>query len=224
MSAVEWAAEVAQFAGRAGGPNDAAEQDVPGEQLRTVCHDLRQPLATIALLTESAVAETEDPAATQARLSQIAAATAWMSSIVREVEAADTAATDLEIDLRDTARDSAAAPGWTEIVWRIELGESPIRMRANPVLLRRAVANMVDNACRAAGPVGTVRIRVRKVGRWAMIEVEDSGPGFGRIAKNHGLGMLVVTRAAAEYGGAVTVGESRRLGGARVQLRLCTEG
>jgi hypothetical protein len=34
--------------------------------------------------------------------------------------------------------------------------------------------------------------------------------------------MLVVSRAAAEYGGAVAVGDSR-LGGARVQLRLCIE-
>jgi signal transduction histidine kinase len=187
-----------------------------------VCHDLRQPLAAIALLAESAVAETEVSESTQTRLNQIAAATAWMSSIVREAEAAVAAATDLEIDLRDTARDSAATPGWNQIDWRIELGERPIRMRANPVLLRRAVANMVDNACRAAGPGGTVRVRVRKVARWATIDVEDSGPGFGHIPTGHGLGMLVVGRAAAEYGGAVIVGESR-LGGARVELRLCTE-
>jgi signal transduction histidine kinase len=222
MSAVEWTTGVAQFAGDTGGRNDAGERDVPGEQLRTVCHDLRQPLATIALLTESAVAETEVPESTQTRLNQIAAATAWMSSIVREAEDAGTAACDLEVDLRDTARESAAVPRWNEIVWRVELGEQPIRMRANPVLLRRAVANMVDNACRAAGPGGTVRIRVRKVACWAMIDIEDSGPGFGRIPTGHGLGMLVVERAAAQYGGAVTVGESR-LGGARVELRLCTE-
>jgi signal transduction histidine kinase len=222
MSAVEWTAGVAQFAGEVEGRDDAGEHDVPGEQLRTVCHDLRQPLAAIALLAESAVAETEVSESTQTRLNQIAAATAWMSSIVREAEAAVAAATDLEIDLRDTARDSAATPGWNQIDWRIELGERPIRMRANPVLLRRAVANMVDNACRAAGPGGTVRVRVRKVARWATIDVEDSGPGFGHIPTGHGLGMLVVGRAAAEYGGAVIVGESR-LGGARVELRLCTE-
>jgi signal transduction histidine kinase len=222
MSAAEWTTGVAQFAGEAGGRNGAGEQGVPGEQLRAVCHDLRQPLATIALLTESAVAETEVSESTQTRLNQIAAATAWMSNIVQEAEAAGAAATDLEIDLRDTARDSAAAPGWNEIVWRIEVGEKPIPMRANPVLLRRAVANMVDNACRAAGPGGTVRIRVRQVARWAMFEVEDSGPGFGRIPTGHGLGMVVVARAAAEYGGSVTVGDSR-LGGARVELRLCIE-
>src|SRR3954447_16257375 len=156
MSAVEWTAGVAQFAGEAGGSNDAGEFDVSGEQLRTVCHDLRQPLAAIALLAESAVAETEVSATTQARLNQIAAATEWMSSIVREAEASGSAAIDLEIDLRDTARDSAAVPGWNEIRWRIDLGEQPVRMKANPVLLRRAVANMVDNACRAAGPGGTV--------------------------------------------------------------------
>jgi signal transduction histidine kinase len=43
----------------------------------------------------------------------------------------------------------------------------------DPAVLSRVVTNLVDNAVRAAGPAGSVRLAVHRV-----IEVVDDGPGF----------------------------------------------
>jgi signal transduction histidine kinase len=185
-----------------------------------MCHDLRQPVATILMLAAAAAAEAEVSHSTQVRLDQIAAEAEWMSSIIREVLA--TRATPQEIDLRDTARQTTSDPGRADVTCRTELPDHPVRVRANAILVRRAVANLVDNACRAAGPGGAVTVAVRQTGRWAVVEVEDSGPGYGQIAPGCGLGLEVVARAAADHGGRVDTGRSR-LGGARVCLRLRSE-
>ena len=50
-------------------------------------------------------------------------------------------------------------------------------------------------------------------------EVADSGPGFGHLPPQHGLGLIGVRRFAERFGGDFSVGTSS-LGGALVTLRL----
>jgi signal transduction histidine kinase len=192
----------------------------PQFRMDTMCHDLRQPVAAIIMLAAAAAAEVEVSDSTRVRLEQITTEAEWMSSIIREVLATRAATED--IDLRDTARQTACDPGRADVTCQMELPDRPVRVRANATLIRRAVANLVENACRAAGPGGAINVSVRQTGRWAVVEVEDSGPGYGHIAPGCGLGLEVVARAAADHGGRVDIGRSR-LGGARVCLRLCTE-
>jgi signal transduction histidine kinase len=189
------------------------------EHFRSMCHDVRQPLAAILVLAAAAAAESEVSDTTRARLEQIAAQASWMSSIIRD--ALGDGAGDDDIDLRDTARESAGQPGRWNVACRMNLGARPVRLHANPTLVRRAMTNLVDNAYRAAGPGGTVRLAVRTTGPWAVVEVEDSGPGYGHIEPGSGLGLGVVTQVAAEHGGRVVIGRSS-LGGARIRLALDT--
>jgi signal transduction histidine kinase len=74
-----------------------------------------------------------------------------------------------------------------------------------PVDLRslwRLVTNLANNAVRAAGAGGTVRVLVRG-GPDPVIEIRDDGPGFGRCPKGHrGLG-LDTSRVLAARCGAV---------------------
>jgi signal transduction histidine kinase len=65
----------------------------------------------------------------------------------------------------------------------------------DPVLLRRAVANVLDNAARAAGENGTIDVLVSDSGDESVIEVTDNGLGFGQAPRGSGQGMSVVAMA-----------------------------
>jgi signal transduction histidine kinase len=87
-----------------------------------------------------------------------------------------------------------------------------IEVRVDPLLLGRAVSNLVRNALEAGGQPVTVRAAV--VGATLAIEVEDGGPGFspdlvarafepfvsGRVGGS-GLGLAIVAAVAAAHGG-----------------------
>ena len=92
-------------------------------------------------------------------------------------------------------------------------GARPLRRQA----MRRAIANLVDNAHRYAGP--DVTLAVRAEARAAVVEVLDRGPGipdaevermkqpFTRMesarsnAGGSGLGLAIVERIAQMHGG-----------------------
>ena len=89
----------------------------------------------------------------------------------------------------------------------------------SPVLLRRTVSNVLDNAVRAAGPDGTVSVEIQQHDDAVMLAVEDDGPGFGEIPSGAGLGLSAVARNVIKHGGRMEYGCGQR-GGVRVSLWL----
>jgi signal transduction histidine kinase len=89
----------------------------------------------------------------------------------------------------------------------------------DPVALKRCAWNLMDNARRAVADGGRVEVSVRRHRHDALLEVGDSGPGFGRLRAQQGHGLVGVRRFAARFGGDFRVGTSD-LGGALVTLRL----
>lgn len=75
----------------------------------------------------------------------------------------------------------------------------------DPVLLRRAVSNLLDNACRAVGPHGQVVVRVGDCGREVWVEVADNGRGFGQISSGTGHGLSIVAAALRACGGRLQI-------------------
>ena len=88
--------------------------------------------------------------------------------------------------------------------------------------VRRAVANLVENALRHAPPGSAVRLASGEQGRWAWLAVEDDGPGidpahrarvfdrFYRVDRarsradgGSGLGLAIVREVARAHGGDV---------------------
>jgi signal transduction histidine kinase len=89
----------------------------------------------------------------------------------------------------------------------------------DPVLVRRAVANVLDNASRAAGQSGTVHVRLGQHEGSTWVEVEDHGRGFGRIPPGRGHGLQIVDRALRSQRGSLEITDGAE-NGTVVRMRL----
>ena len=125
-------------------------------------------------------------------------------------------------------RDSPA----TEIVATI----APVVVEGDRARIERAVANLVDNACKWSPQGGTVEVQLDADGR---LFVRDEGPGFDEVDLPHvfdrfyrsadarslpgsGLGLAIVQQVAETHHGQVTAANRPR-GGAVVCLALPLE-
>lgn len=186
----------------------------PDARLR---HDLRQSLAVVRVLVSGGTA---DPADALRRLQLVEREVDWMAELLSPEHSGDrdgglVTVVDLGEVVSDTWR-SVAATASCDVRLLREWG---VEVMADPVELRRSVGNLVDNAVRAAGAGGRVDLRVRSAGGRAVLEVTDDGPGFGRIPRQEGLGLLTVRLFAAEVRGSLEVSRPPS-GGTRMTLTV----
>jgi two-component system, OmpR family, sensor histidine kinase MprB len=190
----------------------------PGELwAQELRHDLRQPLATVSLLVDTVMSRGDIPGDLMGTLSRIQEQTGWMSELLRSTEGEPAMVS--VVDLADVVEGPCLAmPGGAPYdVSFVRVDE--VGVLVDPVDLKRCAWNLMDNARRAVARGGRVETRVRRHRRDALLEVADSGPGFGRIARHQGHGLVGVRRFAQRFGGDFSVGTSS-LGGALVTLRL----
>ncbi|WP_344654882.1 HAMP domain-containing sensor histidine kinase [Catenulispora subtropica] len=223
--------------------------------LADAAHDLRNPLAALRMLSETALLDPgHDPELLRRtvllsrRMGDVVDGLLTRSRLVAGV--AEIPRTPLRLDqlvqdvvdaaiMADTADtgDTAESPEP-----RIQARTAEIVVPGDPGLLRRAVANLIDNALthgHAPGVPADVLVEVDGVaaGRSARarISVDDAGPGlpagdaerlferFRSGADSSGLGLSIALWVARAHGGDLSVGASAR-GGTRFVLTIPAAG
>jgi two-component system, NtrC family, nitrogen regulation sensor histidine kinase NtrY len=140
------------------------------------------------------------------------------------------------VDLGQVVDDFARAhPEW-QAALSVE-HDGPVPAMCDRMLIRRVLANLVENAIHAAAEASReprVRIGVRRRDGAAILTVDDNGPGVSAEArerifdpyvttKEHGtgLGLAIVRKVVLDHGGDVRVAEQPSpLGGARLEVEL----
>lgn len=209
-------------------------------------HQLRTPLAGLKSQTELALQGTQDPTL-RVRLERVHESALRAARLVNQLlalaraEPESAAARPAEpVDLRTLLRELVAEWVPRALAAGVDLGleepagEAPLLTLGSGLLLREAVANLVDNAVRYAGPEATVTVRVGPVEEGWCLEVDDDGPGipealhervFDRFVRGSasgegcGLGLAIVREIVERQGG--SIGLARRPGpGCRFRLTL----
>jgi signal transduction histidine kinase len=182
---------------------------------REVMHDVSSSLVTVeALLAQVVDGDVESPTAALAHAEVVAALAMLREGLGRAGTGQRTDVAALLCAI--TAVQSAATPTAIELV-------CPPTLVAGvaPVPMRRLVRNLLDNATRAAGPAGRVRLTLRTEEASVRLDVEDDGPGFGRGATGLGsYGLDIVRSVVRGARGRLAVGASMGLGGARITVVL----
>lgn len=201
--------------------------------LSIVSHELRTPLTiilgNISVLTDhehmpdpakaaSIAQDIEDSANRLLALINDLLDISDMESGEARLRLAPMQAEELVLEVAQAA-DAMAAPKGLDV----EFFTEPLALMADPLRLKQALINLVDNAVKFTSS-GTVTVGVSRAGESALFEVRDTGPGIpdvetGRIfdafhqadtsstrtAQGTGLGLTIVQRIVKLHGGVLSV-------------------
>ena len=206
------------------GARQEGARNLSGGAVRQLAHDLRQPIAAIRALAAAAAADPQASENVLVRLRQIADEAGWMARAVDELLADPRAAAEpgpAPVPISALVHDVVSCQQLTyrgQITADCQPG-APRYVRAPATALRRALANVVANATRAAGADGHVRVTYRAGDGVELIEIADDGPGFGHVPSAHGIGLQVTRQMLTECGGRLDI-ERRPPGQTLVRLTI----
>ena len=208
------------------GENDSG-RDVAGEAVLRMCHDLVTPAVTIRNLAEAIEAEPGISPTIRRRAALIAAESnrvseicAFTLDVVRE-----TYPVRLDLIILECVE---SARSWFR--GTIETEVDPVNVSAQRVPMLRLFANLLNNACQAAGPGGEVLITLGHDNRSANLEIVNTGAqldptsfvGPDGSANPSTLGFQIVAGILNDYHGRLRI-KPRFLNGTTVQVQLPVE-
>lgn len=233
--------ELGRLAGRFNTMLGALEDSV-GRQRRLVAdasHELRTPLTAartnVDLVREGKLPEHEVRHALDEASTELDSLTSLVADLVELARGEERKLRIEEVQLDDLVlsaveRAKARAPEATFVT-----SLTPVQVHVDPVLVERAVGNLLDNAVKYSPPGAPIEVSVRE----GEVVVADHGPGIAeedlprifdrfyraagaRSKPGAGLGLAIVREAAEAHGGKA-IAESTT-GGARFRLTLPATG
>jgi signal transduction histidine kinase len=184
--------------------------DAQGERrLRGLLHDLGHQMTTLSYLVEAVRADTPQDRDSGFRLELLAAEMSRVLDLIDHgiygLHSDQRPDEQVTVDLRPLAGQVAKLAAFAHDA-DVELLPGPdVAVQASPALLWRVLTNVVDNAGRAAGPGGRVTVAISQPGE-TIIEVADSGPGFGRAGPGMAsLGLEIVDSLLSSCDGTMAV-------------------
>ncbi|MFF4601412.1 sensor histidine kinase [Streptomyces sp. NPDC001339] len=203
-------------------------------------HELRSPIASLRTQLEVGVAHPElldvpGAVADTVRLQRLAADLLLLARL----DAGERPA-DARVDLAAMVREEVSQRVGDRIPVRVA-ESAGLEVLGSRGQLARVLGNLLDNAQRHA--VSSVRVAVERAGEWAVLRVEDDGPGvpegereriFERFVRlddararddgGAGLGLAIARDVAERHGGSLTVAAGPARAGAVFELRLPPAG
>jgi signal transduction histidine kinase len=207
--------------------NDMAariEQQIKDQRqlLAAVSHELRTPLGHMRVLIETA-RDTHDPKSLEELDREVLTLDDLVGRLLASSRLEFGSLDKRTIDLGELASDLATQAGVAPE--NIE-AEGDVKAAVDPTLVKRAIANLLDNAKTHGG--GAIALRVVRRGPQVAVEVDDAGPGVAKDRRADafrafvpssggglGLGLALVSRIAVAHEGGAYI-HDRPGGGARV--------
>lgn len=199
-------------------------QETPAQELREICHDLRQPVAGLLSLAAAALTVPRLPRAARCWLKQIVIQAESLAELINESLGDSSAGDNPPTDLKQVADQAVIGQRLTyQGQLCMTAPVDPVLTTASRVDAWRIIANLLSNATRAAGADGQVNVGILRVRGHALLTVEDSGPGFAGIPPGSGLGSEVIAGCLIRCGGRLELGPSRA-GGVKAVVSLPLAG
>lgn len=205
-----------------------------------IAHDLKTPLTRMrnriedALSSGASKAELRD--ALEGTITESDNLIRTFDALLRiaRVEAGNAVAIEKQVDLKEVIEDVRElyepVAEEADVTLEAELGGESIEIYASRELVAQMVANLVDNAIKYASvdnkKTARVVLKLEKMGKHAIIAVEDNGPGipeedyenvtqrFTRLERSRtkpgsGLGLSLVSAVVKLHGGSLTFGDNK---------------
>jgi signal transduction histidine kinase len=195
---------------------------------RQVGHDIRHELSTIRLLASVLTTSKDVGPVSRGRVGQILAETVWLEELILAYEEApdhsDWDPVGADVIRIDTLVGDILRPIRLSTRTRISLIADEVSAPVNRLAFWRALRNIICNAQAAAGADGRLAVAVSASEGFAVVDVDDDGPGFdAELSTPSSLGLRITAELVDSWGGHLQIGRGS-LGGCRVRLLLPQRG